>query len=76
MKCAGGGREIVPRNVPRGTILGEWGGLGAASWKWLVLLELELRSFMAICACCSEWGFWRVFGEEGRSGAVVAELRQ
>jgi hypothetical protein len=50
---------FAPReNVPRGTILVEWEGPGEASPKWLVLTGLELRRFIAICACCSEWGFF------------------
>jgi hypothetical protein len=36
--------------VLRGTIFSEWEGLGEASRKWLVLLRLDLRKFMGICA--------------------------
>jgi hypothetical protein len=42
--------------VPRGTILGEWRGFGEGCWKWLVLLGLDLRKFMAIYALLQRMG--------------------
>jgi hypothetical protein len=39
----------MKQNVPRRTIFVEWGGFGAACWKWFVLLGLHLRSFTGIC---------------------------
>jgi hypothetical protein len=42
--------------VPRGAIFGEWNGFGAGLWKWLVLLGLNLRSFIEICALLQRMG--------------------
>jgi len=47
------GLEIVPRR----TIFGEWEAFGEGCWKWRVLLGLELRIFIAICALLQRMGF-------------------
>jgi len=54
----GGFPEIPagPAIVPRGTILGEWDGLGEVCWKWCYFLGLHLPEIMVFCALLQRMG--------------------